>query len=103
MSQSLTLADFLTDKLDVVSVGINPSPSSVQRGYPFASDRNRFWDALNLSSLVSEKRVPSVDAMRSLQEIDRIGFTDIVKRPTTMMNVLVRTVQQGAANRANLK
>ena len=88
MSRYQTLPDFLADDLDIVSVGINPSPSSVQRGYPFASDRNRFWDALNQSRLVSAKREPSVDAMRSMLELDRIGFTDIVKRPTRSANDL---------------
>lgn len=83
-----TLADFLCPNLAIVSVGINPSPVSVTKGYPFASSRNRFWPALNQSKLPAARRQPSVDSMHELLEIDRIGFTDIVKRPTRQANEL---------------
>ena len=83
-----TLADFLCPNLAIVSVGINPSPVSVTKGYPFASSRNRFWPALNQSKLSAAQRPPSIDSMHRLLEIDRIGFTDIVKRPTRQANEL---------------
>ena len=42
-----TLPDYLTDGLDIVFVGLNPSEFSVQAGHYFANPRNRFWAALN--------------------------------------------------------
>jgi TDG/mug DNA glycosylase family protein len=63
-------------------VGLNPSIPSVEAGYPFANPRNRFWTALNASLLLSAPVEPGVDAMRQLLERERIGFTDVVKRPT---------------------
>ncbi|MGR8949836.1 MAG: mismatch-specific DNA-glycosylase [Gammaproteobacteria bacterium] len=83
-----TLADFLGKNLSIVSVGINPSPASVIKGYPFASPQNRFWAALNQSDLVSQGRSPSIETMHELVEVEGIGFTDIVKRPTRSANDL---------------
>ena len=82
MTITKTLPDYLAEGLDIISIGINPSPSSVQKGYPFASPRNRFWPVLNRSNLLSAERKPSIRAMKALLEIERIGFTDIVKKPT---------------------
>jgi len=77
-----TLADFVAPDLRILSVGLNPSLPSVEAGFPFANPRNRFWNALNDSELLSEPVEPGIDAMRQLLEIERIGFTDVVKRPT---------------------
>ena len=78
-----TLPDYLRSGLDIVSVGINPSLSSVRAGYYFANPRNRFWRALNDSGLLPVRLVPGVAAMAALLE-HGIGFTDVVKRPTAM-------------------
>ena len=92
-----TLPDYLAGNLAIISVGINPSPSAVRCGYPFASTRNRFWRALNQSTLVSQNREPSIEAMYELLEVDRIGFTDIVKRSTKSANELnARDFRDGA-------
>ncbi|WJW76121.1 mismatch-specific DNA-glycosylase [Thiohalobacter sp. IOR34] len=77
-----TLPDLLADGLDIVSVGLNPSPPSVRAGTYFANPRNRFWPALNGSGLIDEALQPGPEAMRRLLERHRIGFTDLVKRPT---------------------
>ena len=74
-----TLTDFLDHDLDIVFVGINPSSYSVRAGHYFANPRNRFWSALNRSGLVDRELSPEEDA--SLRDY-RIGFTDVVKRPT---------------------
>lgn len=97
MTSTKTLPDYLAEGLDIVSIGINPSPSSVQKGYPFASTRNRFWPVLNRSNLLSAERAPSIPAMQALLETERIGFTDIVKKPTKSASEL-RSVdfKQGA-------
>ena len=74
-----TLTDFLDHDLDIVFVGINPSSYSVREGHYFANPRNRFWPALNRSGLVDRELSPKDDVR--LRDY-RIGFTDVVKRPT---------------------
>ncbi len=74
-----TLPDFLRCGLDIVLVGLNPSLRSVADGHYFASPRNRFWRAVNRSSLLSEPLDASTDYLMPSQGI---GFTDVVKRPT---------------------
>jgi TDG/mug DNA glycosylase family protein len=81
---SKTLPDFLHRNLKIISVGLNPSILSARLGFPFANPRNRFWQALNLSRLVSAPLDPGIDAMQVLMDRDCIGFTDLVKRPTAM-------------------
>lgn len=79
-----TLPDYLSDGLNVISIGLNPSLVSVQAGFYFANPRNRFWKALNASRLVNEPLQPGPEAMQVLFDKYRIGFTDLVKRPTRM-------------------
>lgn len=77
-----TLPDWLAPGLRILSVGLNPSLLSVRRGFPFANPQNRFWRALNASGLLDEVLEPGPAAMQRLLEHHRIGFTDVVKRPT---------------------
>jgi TDG/mug DNA glycosylase family protein len=77
-----TLPDYLGPGLDIVSIGINPSMYSVERGFNFARPGNRFWPALNASGLISEPLEPSRGAVRRIFRLHRIGFTDLVKRAT---------------------
>ena len=83
-----TLPDYLRPDLDIVLIGLNPSPISVKAGYYYANPRNRFWAALNGSRLIDQPVLPSEAAVRQLFSDHRIGFTDIVKRPTPMGNGL---------------
>jgi TDG/mug DNA glycosylase family protein len=77
-----TLPDLLAPGLDIVSIGINPSLYSVERGFYFARPGNRFWPALNASGLVVPPLAPSREAVELLFHRYRIGFTDLVKRAT---------------------
>ncbi len=80
-----TLADYLCPGLDIVFVGLNPSTYSVQVGHYFANPRNRFWAALNRSGLTPKELTPERDA----ELINYgIGFTDVVKRPTSQARKL---------------
>src|ERR1044072_183730 len=81
MPQS-TLPDFVAPGLDIVSIGINPSLYSVERGFYFARPGNRFWPALNASGLAASPLAPSREAVELLFRTYRIGFTDLVKRAT---------------------
>ena len=83
-----TLPDYLDHHLKIVSIGLNPSPVSVEAGFYFANPRNRFWNALNRSRLVDEKLQPGEEAMQILFNRYKIGFTDLVKRPTPMGKTL---------------
>ncbi len=77
-----TLPDLLAPGLRLLSIGLNPSLPSVAAGFYFANPRNRFWKALNTSRLVSMPVEPGPAAMQVLLRRERIGFTDLVKRPT---------------------
>src|SRR5258705_13470111 len=77
-----TLPDFLAPGLDIVSIGINPSLYSVERGFYFARPGNRFWPALNASGMIGPPLAPSRDPVELLFRRYHIGFTDLVKRAT---------------------
>ena len=83
-----TLPDYLRRGLDLVFVGINPGLYSVQREHYFARSTNRFWPAFTASEL-SERVRPALGTNILGAEHDaellpfRIGFTDVVKRPSS--------------------
>ena len=77
-----TLPDYVADDLRVLSVGLNPSLPSVRAGFYFANPRNRFWRAFAASGLAASAGEPSPEFHRTLLRRDRIGFTDVVKRPS---------------------
>jgi TDG/mug DNA glycosylase family protein len=77
-----TLPDYLAPGLRLLSIGLNPSLPSVAAGFYFANPRNRFWPALNASRLLPASLSPGPAAVQALFEEQRIGFTDLVKRPT---------------------
>lgn len=79
-----TLKDYLDFNLNILSIGLNPSTISVERGYYFANPRNRFWKALNASGLLIEALEPSIQAQEKLFVEYKIGFTDVVKRHSSM-------------------
>lgn len=76
------LPDYLDGNIDILAIGLNPSPNSVRHGYPFATTQNRFWAALNQSHLVTKDYPPGIESMQRLLRAEHIGFTDLVKRPT---------------------
>ena len=79
-----TLSDYIDFELEILSIGLNPSTISVQCGYYFANPRNRFWKALNASSMVNEQLTPSIISQQKLLHYYKIGFTDVVKRHSSM-------------------
>lgn len=75
-----TLPDYLATGLDLVFVGLNPGLTSVRQGRYFASPRNRFWKAANAAGIFN----PPLDASTDDEALDQgIGFTDVVKRPSS--------------------
>ena len=80
-----TLPDYVKHGLDVVFVGLNPSPHSIKVGHYYGNPRNRFWKALNLSGIIESELSTETD----YKAIDYgIGFTDLVKRPTPQVKDL---------------
>jgi TDG/mug DNA glycosylase family protein len=74
--------------LTLVFVGINPGVNSVVRGHYFASPWSRFWPAFARSRLGTtvcrQLGVPALRPEHDAWLMDfGIGFTDVVKRPTT--------------------
>jgi len=76
------LPDYVDSGLRVLSIGLNPSLISVREGFYFANPRNRFWRAFDESGLAGSQGEPSRSRHQVLLEQDRIGFTDVVKRPS---------------------
>jgi TDG/mug DNA glycosylase family protein len=77
-----TLPDYLDHDLDLVVIGQNPSPASIARQCYYGNPRNRFWPAMRGAGLVPEDFTPDTDGFRWLLVHERIGFTDVVKKPT---------------------
>jgi TDG/mug DNA glycosylase family protein len=63
--------------MQMLCVGLNPSPMSAQLGMGFARPGNRFWPAALRAGVVTRDR----DSIHALVH-HGIGMTDLVKRPT---------------------
>ena len=83
-----TLPDLLSESLDVVFVGINPSIFSAERGHYFARSSNRFWPCIS-RSILSRSARNGLSVEKLGPQDDRalltygIGFTDLAKRATS--------------------
>ena len=94
-----TLPDYIAANLRVLSIGLNPSLPSVRAGFYFANPRNRFWAAFHASGLTQLEGEPSANYHRILLEQGKIGFTDIVKRPSRQGHELRRVDYKEGAPR----
>jgi MFS family permease/G:T/U-mismatch repair DNA glycosylase len=83
-----TLPDYLAEDLDLIVIGQNPSPASIRRQCYYGNPRNRFWPAFRAAGLAPPDFVPEPAGFRRLLERERIGFTDVVKRPTASASEL---------------
>jgi TDG/mug DNA glycosylase family protein len=77
-----TLPDYLDHDLDLVVIGQNPSPASIARQCYYGNPRNRFWPAMRGAGLTPPDFEPDAAGFRWLLAHERIGFTDVVKKPT---------------------
>lgn len=88
MLETETLSDLLCPGLQVVFVGVNPAPASVQAGHYYSTPGNIFWSAFSASRLSQAARaalsrgtlLPSDDVRL---QAHGFGFTDIIKHPTS--------------------
>ncbi len=72
-----TLPDYLSDRMDIVVCGLNPSLHSADLKVGFGRGGNRFWPAALAAGLATIDRDP-IDALVN----HGIGMTDLVKRAT---------------------
>lgn len=78
------MPDFIDYNLRCLSVGLNPSIISAEKGFYFANPRNRFWRAFNQAELVGKEIQPSKTVHKVLLREYSLGFTDVVKRASRM-------------------
>jgi TDG/mug DNA glycosylase family protein len=95
-----TLPDFVGPGMRILVCGLNPSVVSADAGFGYARATNRFWTAAVQSGLV--ETASRHHPLRALA-VDRVGMTDLVKRPTPRASELARPeYRDGAARVANL-
>ncbi|MHC5540287.1 G/U mismatch-specific DNA glycosylase [Singulisphaera rosea] len=71
--------DILSEGLDVVFCGLNPSTTAAADGHNFSNASNRFWRVLHLAGF-TETRLEPQDERRLLDY--GCGITAVVRRPT---------------------
>jgi TDG/mug DNA glycosylase family protein len=91
------LPDRLGPGLEIVSIGINPSLYTVEHGFNFARPGNRSWAAFNAAGIVPVRLDPGIAAVRALFLQHRIGFTDLVPRPTARADELTQADYRAGA------
>jgi TDG/mug DNA glycosylase family protein len=77
-----TLPDFVAPDLRLLICGLNPSVYAAECGVPFGRPGNRFWPAAAAAGLIDSDRDPAAALAAG------VGFTDLVKRPTTRASEL---------------
>jgi TDG/mug DNA glycosylase family protein len=89
-----TIPDVLTDELDVLLVGINPSLYSAAVGHHFARPGNRFWPALFAGGFTPRLFSPFEDQMLP---VHGVGLTNFVARASARADeISAEELQLGA-------
>lgn len=93
-AEGKTISDVISDDLDVLFCGINPSLYTAAVGHHFARPGNRFWPALHASGFTPRVLAPSEE--RELLSLG-LGITNLVARATARADQLRRDeIAQGA-------
>jgi TDG/mug DNA glycosylase family protein len=74
--------------------GLNPSLHAADAGVGYVTRSNRFWRAMEAAGLATRDRDP-----RHLLHHDRIGMTDLVKRPTPRADELTAAEYRAGVER----
>lgn len=82
------LQDLVAEGVQVLFVGFNPSPRSVQQGHHYAGRGNQFWRLLAASGLTPRLLRPEED---HLLHRWGLGSTNLVARPTVSAAELSRS------------
>lgn len=83
---ALALPDHVGPTMRLLCCGINPSVHAAEAGVGYVTGSNRFWPAMQAAGLCDVPRDP-----RRLLRTNRVGMTDLVKRPTPRASDLTRT------------
>ena len=81
----MKLSDRLKEDLDILFIGINPSPLAAFKNHHYVGN-NHMWSCLRLSGLVDEGTTAENDVI--LPDKYQIGFTTMVNRSTKCQNDL---------------
>ena len=80
-----SLSDTVGPKMQILIVGLNPSPYSADSGIGYGRPGNRFWPAVLKAGLVSIDRDP-----RHALSHHGVGMTDLVRRTTARADEVER-------------
>ena len=83
-TSNMLLPDYINDQVDILSIGLNPSVPSAERGFYFANPRNRFWKAFEMAKIIDDELIIDSSVHTILLHQHAIGFTDVVKRVSRM-------------------
>ncbi len=90
----------------ILFVGINPHPGSYRRGVPFSNNKT-FWYLLNRAGLLQENENDLRDDGKLKEMYDRrflqryrLGFTNLVDRPTVEVTELQKGEEKAGVERA---
>jgi len=93
-------------KMSILFVGTNPHPGSYRRGVPFSNNKT-FWYLLNRAGLLHEdesdmRKDSSLKEMcdRRFLPRYRLGFINLVDRPTTQVTELKKGEERPGVERA---
>ena len=90
-----SIPDHLSDDMQLLFVGFNPSLRSGESGHHYANPHNRFWRIIHDAGLT--KRRYRADEDGDLLEDYGYGFTNIVARPTrTAAEITREEYREGA-------
>ncbi len=95
-----------SDKMKILFVGINPHPGSDRRGVPFSNNKT-FWYLLSDAGLIARER-SYLKVDRNLKDFydneftptHRLGFVNLIDRPTEDVTMLHRDEEIAGRERA---
>lgn len=82
------LSDVLAPDLLVMFIGLNPGVTTAESGHAYAHPSNLFWKLLYSSGITGRRCAPDEDV--NMPELYRLGFTNIVSRPTKDQSELTK-------------
>jgi len=91
---SRALPDHVGPGMRLLCCGLNPSLHAADAGVGYVTGSNRFWRAMEAAGLATRDRDP-----RHLLHHDRIGMTDLVKRPTARADELATAEYRAGVER----
>jgi TDG/mug DNA glycosylase family protein len=93
-------------KMRILFVGINPHPGSYRRGVPFSNNKT-FWYLLNRADLLheNEEHLRKDESLKEMYDRRflphyRLGFINLVDRPTTQVTALKKGEATAGIERA---